>query len=329
MDEWLKFTLQQMQSQHLFDHINGGFYRYTVDPEWQTPHFEKMLYDNAQLLEVYALAATIWQEPSFLQTAEQTLHYLREQLYQPQLQLYLGSQSALDNQGIEGGSYLWSRAQLHNTLSAEAFATVQQAWSLDSAPPYPEGWHPMPTAQHWPEIQSTLKHARIQQIPTDNKAILAWNGLLLSALNRVSELPQAQRQPYRHLSQAATYAHELAASIQNKLATAARAYIWDKQLLTLEPANLEDYAYVYQGLAAHLKAAEQSNLATLIQAQFLTPQGWRYRTDSKETHQLMIDDAVPSPTATLRCLVSDLTLSTDIKQQPLNYATYLQPQLCD
>ncbi|WP_130538347.1 thioredoxin domain-containing protein [Thiomicrorhabdus indica] len=312
--EWLKLTLKQMQSQHLFDHVYGGFYRYTVDPEWQTPHFEKMLYDNAQLLEVYLRAAMKWPESDFLQTAENTLNFLRKHLFDDRLKLYLGSQSALDQFGQEGGDYLWTQNALKNQLSIAEFELVEAEWNLNHTPPYELGFHPKPTSKYWSSIQAKLqKRNHKQPIPTDSKAIVAWNALLLSALNVATEISQSQSLPageFPNLSKSAQLTEQLA----NRLAeiilesNIPRALAWqNKQVMSLATVTLEEVAYGLKALAklpenitspVHQQAIQQ----LLQQAQsFSAKTGWRFTTTSPHYEWHIADNELPSPTAILNC----------------------------
>ncbi|MDR9498908.1 MAG: DUF255 domain-containing protein [Hydrogenovibrio sp.] len=187
LNEWLLLTLEQMQNQHLQDHIHGGFFRYSVDPDWQTPHFEKMLYTQAMLARLYFQASTEYDRTDFLQTAQRTLNYVQNVLFVDALGLAIGSQSALDASGREGGNYLWSldalQTSLRPHLSSDAWKQIHQAWSLNQSPPFADGWLPKPTDaidEHWPLIRTQLGCSRTQA-PVDNKALLGWNGLLLSA----------------------------------------------------------------------------------------------------------------------------------------------------
>src|SRR3569833_2294696 len=72
LGEFLRLTFDQMAARGMRDHIGGGFFRYTVDPDWDTPHFEKMLYDNAQLAVLYLRAATVLEQPRYREIARGT-----------------------------------------------------------------------------------------------------------------------------------------------------------------------------------------------------------------------------------------------------------------
>lgn len=119
--EMLEQTLAAMSIGALFDHVGGGFHRYTVDPEWTIPHFEKMLVDNAQLLGIYAAAAEQRGQPWFAHVARQTAEYLLGRLAADQGGLYTAENAAVD--GVEGKSYVFTRAEIESVLGerAEAF----------------------------------------------------------------------------------------------------------------------------------------------------------------------------------------------------------------
>lgn len=324
IDDWLALTLTQMHSEHLYDHVHGGFYRYSVDPNWQTPHFEKMLYDNAQLVQVYLLAYQRWQDKTYLDTALQTLNYITDQLYDPQNRMYLGSQSALDKHDNEGGDYLWSRAELENTLTSEEFALVHQAWLLQSAPPYDLGWHPKPIASPlWKSIREKLKKT---QILTDSKNLLGWNGLLLSAF---SQAYLSSKQP-QHLKQAENLAQRL-----TKLITQTNPPRAISGNQSLGEASLQDYAFIYQGLKDWQAIADNrqkvdhvEQLVPLIQSKFLSPLGWRYNATpilpNQQGEAVMTDSFIPSPSALLNCLAPQYSQQKQglLLANAIDYASY-------
>ena len=99
--QYLHLTLHNMASQGLRDQLGGGFYRYVVDPGWQVPHFEKMLYDNALLAELYYKAAIVLEEPAYRTIANETLDFILKELNTSSA-AYAASLSAVDDKGVEG-----------------------------------------------------------------------------------------------------------------------------------------------------------------------------------------------------------------------------------
>lgn len=112
--EMVTHTLKQLAFGGIYDQVGGGFSRYSVDGEWFAPHFEKMLYDNAQLLSLYAEAYSITKDPLFKETVYQTVRWLEDEM----MNLAGGFYSALDadSEGIEGKYYTWTDQELRDVL---------------------------------------------------------------------------------------------------------------------------------------------------------------------------------------------------------------------
>ena len=337
IEEWLLLTLDQVQSQHLFDHIHGGFYRYTIDPEWQIPHFEKMAYTNALLADVYLQAAQRFKRPDYLQTALATLGYLQAHLYNPATQLYQSSQSAIDAHNVEGGDYLWTKSRLQQKLTKQEYSAVDQAWSLSKPAPYDLlGWHPTvltgKQSDLWPTIRAKLQTNPLQ-IPIDNKSILGWNGLVLSGLSRA----YAVTKDSVYLKQANQLARVLMTHIQQDNPPRALSVNGGK----MGEANLQDYAFIYQGIIDWQQLTEQttyqteiSELKQTISQQFYTKSGWQYHyvplLPGQQGEWLMADNAIPSPTAIVSCFKPETVAfaGKDLLSNPLSYASYLPTLDC-
>jgi uncharacterized protein YyaL (SSP411 family) len=106
----VKLTLQKMAQGGIYDQLGGGFHRYSVDSHWFVPHFEKMLYDNAQLLPLYVELYQITQEPLYARVARETLAYLKREMLHPEGGFY-ATQDA-DSDGEEGKFFVWTKAEV-------------------------------------------------------------------------------------------------------------------------------------------------------------------------------------------------------------------------
>jgi len=147
-------ALDAMADNGLFDHLGGGFFRYCVDAAWEIPHFEKMLYDNAQLLPLYAEAAVRFDNPSWAQTAALTAEFLARDLRLPEG----GLASSLDadslppaddeaddepaDSAVEGAYYLWTPSRFQGCLGADRLDLAKARFGLDGPPNFDgDKWH--------------------------------------------------------------------------------------------------------------------------------------------------------------------------------------------
>jgi uncharacterized protein YyaL (SSP411 family) len=130
-------TLEAMAEGGVMDQLGGGFHRYSIEPSWSIPHFEKMLYDNAQLLGLYAHAYAITKKPLFRQVALRTAHYMTSEM-QAQNGGFYSAQDAEVN-GSEGASYVWTRQQIEALLGSADTQHFLALYQLVPMPPAPAG----------------------------------------------------------------------------------------------------------------------------------------------------------------------------------------------
>ena len=354
--ELAELTLDQMASQGLRDHLAGGFFRYTVDPGWQVPHFEKMLYTQAQLSQLFIQAARVLNRPDYLDVARDTLDFTLDVLAGEEGG-YIASLSAVDPQGEEGGGYLWSQSQLQNALDENERDFARQRWGLGDNAVSDGGDLPVNenTLKSLSEesgeslislssmeqrVKNKLLRARASRNhPRDGKQLAAWNGLILSALVEGAKALGDTR--YR----------EAARRLRDYLVTR----LWDGERLlraqgekgALGTAALEDYVYVAAGLHAWagLSGSKEDlglarRLVTDAWTRFYHKQGWRGSDDllipGIATEKVISDGPLPSPAALLIELTfvlggddlkakagSALQLSySKAKEQPIWYATH-------
>jgi uncharacterized protein len=175
----------------IYDQLAGGFARYSVDNAWVVPHFEKMLYDNALLLRVYAHWARRTADPLARRVANQTARFLLGELADGDM--FTSSLDA-DADGREGSTYVWTRAQLTEVLgaddghwAAEVFAvtqsgTFEHGTSVLQAPTDPDD------PQRLERIRAALLAARLSRVQPgrDDKVVTSWNGLAITALAEAS-----------------------------------------------------------------------------------------------------------------------------------------------
>jgi hypothetical protein len=282
LGRFLRLTLDQMAALGLRDHLGGGFFRYTTDPGWQTPHFEKMLSDNALLARVYLRASEVLGDPRYAEVARDTLDFLLREMADPGGG-FVASLSAVDGAGEEGGYYLWTDAEIRGVLAADERAAVGLAWGLAGPGPF-AGAHlpiaalePFEVARRLDEpaevvtarlatAREELQAARAHRtLPRDPKLVAAWNGLALEALARASSLPGGEA--YR--AAGARLARRLARDLWSGQGLA-RALAGGR---AFGDAGLEDYAYVASGLLAWAEAADDAGSRAL--AGRVAREGWR------------------------------------------------------
>ncbi|MBU7584713.1 MAG: thioredoxin domain-containing protein [Nostoc sp. TH1S01] len=206
----------------IYDHVGGGFHRYTVDPTWTVPHFEKMLYDNGQIVEYLA---NLWsvdiQEPAFARAIAGTVQWLQREMISPEGYFYAAQDadsftSADAVEPEEGAFYVWSYSELEQLLTPEELTKLQQEFTVSSQGNFeglnvlqrrnagelsteietaltklftarygdtPESLKTFPPARNNQEAKTHNWPGRIPSV-TDTKMIVAWNSLMISGLAR-------------------------------------------------------------------------------------------------------------------------------------------------
>ena len=196
-------TLVKMARGGMYDQLGGGFARYSVDPLWLVPHFEKMLYDNAQLASLYLHAWQAFADPECRRIAEETLDYVLREMTDPAGGFY--SAQDADSEGHEGKFFVWTADEIRAVLGADAGAAMAY-WGVDRGSNF-EGksilWVPgEPDPARAAGWRRTLFEARERRVKPgrDDKVLGAWNGLMARAfaeagraLGRADYLAAARR----------------------------------------------------------------------------------------------------------------------------------------
>ena len=178
-------TLVRMARGGMYDQLGGGFARYSVDAQWLVPHFEKMLYDNAQLASLYLHGWLALRDPESRGICEQTLDYVLREMTHPAGGFY--SAQDADSEGHEGKFFVWTPDEIRAVLGAEADAAMAY-WGVDRGPNF-EGASILYVAGEPDEARIAaarrkLFEARERRVhpARDDKVLAAWNGLMCQAL---------------------------------------------------------------------------------------------------------------------------------------------------
>jgi len=208
--ERMILTLDRICEGGIYDHLGGGFARYAVDDKWLVPHFEKMLYDNAQMLDLLALAWQVTGKDLYRTRAEETVGWLVREMT-TQDNAFCASLDA-DSEGEEGKFYVWSRAEVFDVLGIEDGSYFADHYDVSEGGNF-EGRNilnrlsaPPRTAEdeaRLSRLRHTLLTRRERRVRPglDDKILADWNGLMIAAL--VNAAQAFDRPEWRNLAQRA------------------------------------------------------------------------------------------------------------------------------
>jgi uncharacterized protein len=177
-------TLIRMARGGMYDQLGGGFARYSVDAHWMIPHFEKMLYDNAQLASLYLHAWLAFGDPECRRVCEETLDYVLRDMTDPAGGFY--SAEDADSEGHEGKFYVWTADEIRAVLGADADRALAY-WGVDRGPNFEGKSNLFLAGEPDPESVAPLRRrllemrARRVRPGRDDKVLAAWNGLACRA----------------------------------------------------------------------------------------------------------------------------------------------------
>ncbi|MGH8285139.1 MAG: thioredoxin domain-containing protein [Steroidobacteraceae bacterium] len=183
-------TLRRMGEGGIFDQIGGGFSRYSVDQFWMIPHFEKMLYDNGQLLAVYAQAAVATGDEFYRRIAAQTAEWTIRDMQSPEGGYY--SSLDADSEGHEGKFYVWTRDEIRGALTDEEYAAFAPRFGLDRDPNFEGKWHLHAYAGiEKVDVQRRIDSGRAKLLAIrnrrvwpgrDEKILTSWNAIMIRGM---------------------------------------------------------------------------------------------------------------------------------------------------
>jgi uncharacterized protein YyaL (SSP411 family) len=309
-------TLTRMAEGGLFDQLGGGFARYSVDGAWMIPHFEKMLYDNGQLLGEYARAHLATGEALFAKVAHETADWVLRDMRSAEGSFY--SSLDADSEGHEGKFYVWRRDEVQSLLTPREYSAFSARFGLDRSANFEGEWH-LHTYASLEDIAGALKEsaqtvaelieaARAKLLKArnlrvwparDEKILCSWNALMIKGLGLASRVLGRPA-----LAEAASTAVDFI-----------RRHLWrDGRLLATYkdgrahlPAYLDDYAFLADALLELLQTRWRSSdldfarqLAEVLLDQFEDKADGGFFFTAKDHEQLIhrsksfADESVPS-----------------------------------
>jgi uncharacterized protein YyaL (SSP411 family) len=310
-------TLKRMAAGGMYDHLGGGFARYSVDARWLVPHFEKMLYDNALLARTYLYAYQQTKNPDYRRIAEETFEYIIRDMTDRSGGFY--SSEDADSEGEEGKFYVWTPDQIMAVLGEEEGRLFCDFYDVTEGGNFEHGKSILNTPQTleafaeqrgldvdktWRHLKASairLFHVREERVRPgrDEKCLAAWNGLMMTAFAEAANI--LSRDDYRQV------AMRNADFILNQLTRDGRLLRTYKDGQAKLNGYLEDYAYVVEGLLAVYEATFETRyfnaareLADTMIAQFWDEASGGFYFTSEDHEELItrtkdyFDNAIPS-----------------------------------
>ncbi|TXI39332.1 MAG: thioredoxin domain-containing protein [Nitrosomonas sp.] len=311
-------TLDMMHRGGIFDHLGGGFARYSVDEKWLVPHFEKMLYDNALLADAYVQLASVTQNSRYQEAAEEVLNYILREMTHAEGGFY--SAEDADSEGQEGLFYTWTLEEVENILGPSDSQMFCQYYDVTQAGNFEgrnvlhkrhsledfatsRGFDVKILEQKFTEQRKILWQVREQRVHPlkDDKILSSWNGLMIHSLVQAGS----------------SFANDIYLKAAERAARFLKKYLWkDGKLLrrwregeALHNAGLDEYAFLIRGLLSLFEAGRGTEwlewsveMTKLLQRSFKARDGAFFQTDGGDDSLILrkvqySDGAEPSGNA--------------------------------
>ena len=315
--EMLTTTLDRMAAGGIYDHVGGGFHRYSVDRFWQVPHFEKMLYDNGQLASVYATSGELLARDDYHRIAAEICQFVLQELTAPEGGFY----AALDaeTEAHEGKFYVWDGEALDAALNRDQRALVDDLFGTSGEPNF-EGHFVLQRGETYADVAArrgilvdqlitevgdvrakllAARDARPRPL-TDTKVLAAWNGLMIEGMADTGRLLSRTE----FVEAAVRAADFVLTQMMTPTGRLLRTHSGGEAKLN---AYLDDYAFMTRGLLALERAthdprwsAAAEKLTNMQRELFWDEQGGGFFFTSHDHEQLWVrvkdpfDSALPS-----------------------------------
>jgi len=261
--EMVMNTLTQIARGGIYDHLGGGFYRYSTDNKWTVPHFEKMLYDNGQLLSLYSSAIRFGPDQLFEDAITETIEWIVRDLRDPLGGFY--SSVDADSNEEEGGFYTWRREELKAALNEDQYLLIETLYGMDKSPNFNNRWvlhrndswrsvvsrlqlEPETARDNLLESKGLLFNNRQQRTPPnrDQKILTAWNAVTIKGIIESADALGNKEDWINLAIQATDFIHH---------------HLWDGETLFATWTDgqakyhgyLDDYAHLLDALLALLR----------------------------------------------------------------------------
>ena len=261
--EMVMNTLTQIARGGVYDHLGGGFYRYSTDNKWTVPHFEKMLYDNGQLLSLYSSAIRFGPDQLFEDAITETIEWMVRDLRDPLGGFY--SSVDADSNEEEGGFYTWRREELKAALNEDQYLLIETLYGMDKPPNFNNRWvlhrndswrsvvsrlqlEPEIARNNLLESKGLLFNNRQQRTPPnrDQKILTAWNAVTIKGIIESADALGNKEDWVNLAIQATDFVHH---------------HLWDGETLFATWTDghakyhgyLDDYAHLLDALLALLR----------------------------------------------------------------------------
>lgn len=346
---YVKTSLDQMAKGGIYDHVEGGFYRYSTDSHWNIPHFEKMLYDNAQLINLYSKAYSILKDPVYKQIVFETIAFLQKEMKNPQGGYFAALDA--DSEGEEGKYYVWTNEELQHLIGNEfdlfsAYYNTAKSKKMeggkivlrksDSDDNFAKG-HQI-TLEKLEELKkdwkASLLKARGERVKPriDDKIIVSWNALLMNgyvdaykAFGNLEHLKEAQS-IFKAIKEAAYKDNQLVHSYK-KGSKRTEGFLEDYAFLANASLNL----YSASMNSEYLSFAQK--LIKTTEEQFKDESGfYKYNSSNSLIAKIIKNDdgVIPSPNAIMAhnlLLLGHIEYNKDYMASTKTMLSAMQPLL--
>jgi uncharacterized protein YyaL (SSP411 family) len=294
--EVVHHTLDRMAQGGIYDHLGGGFHRYSTERTWTVPHFEKMLYDNAQLVEIYAAAYRATKKPLYRRVVQETLAFIAREMTSPEGVFYSALDADSDDE--EGRYYVWTDGEIDAALKDKAQADlVKKVYGADAAPNFESKYHILVLLRPLADIARDMKlteeqlderlaparqklleaRSRRTRPFLDTKVLTAWNGQMIAGYATAGVLLQEPK----YVQTAARAAEFVLKTLRTKDGRLFRSYgaVPGRKAEARLGGYLDDYAYLVHGLLCLHEATGEKRWLT--DARALTDRMVEFHGDTK------------------------------------------------